>query len=267
MGQRHQIFVRIPNPVKYGHYNTTKEKKEAEKEFGTQDTTVLAYHNQWLYGRGALQNCLSLLMFAMQFTKASKTDKKDWGSYDCPFTINGLKQNFTAIKAIETIAFVMNFRAVKTAWLDAGIGNSFYIGKEDEGIREDFTRGDNNDGITIIDLIENKYCFMNIYKQDKTSFDVLNLPKLKPVSARAYVAAYYGETIAKTNPYYLGDHDRTKITISIKEQQKIVDENIETNKLASEGFERFEVLTIDEIQAMFSKMKLVKKKAVKELTK
>ncbi len=76
MGQRHQIFVRIPNPTKYGHYNSAKEKTEAEKEFGTAETTILAYHNQWLYGRGALQNALNLLNFSKQFPKESKTDGK-----------------------------------------------------------------------------------------------------------------------------------------------------------------------------------------------
>ena len=48
MGQRHQIFVRIPNPAKT-FYGDAKAKKQLEKEFGTADTTMVAYHNQWLF--------------------------------------------------------------------------------------------------------------------------------------------------------------------------------------------------------------------------
>ncbi len=186
-------------------------------------------------------------------------------NHDSPFTVNGLKQNFTGAKAIEAIAFIMNFRPVKKQWLDAGIGSSWYIGKEDEGIREDFTRGDNNDGITIIDTIENKYCFMNIdtYADPSESYyDAKALPQLKPVSAREYVAAYYGETIMTTNPYYFGDHDRSKVTKTPDEQQKFVDSAIKINKAAAKGFDKFEILTLAEIKTMFPKMKQLDKKKV-----
>jgi hypothetical protein len=264
MGQRHQIFVKIANPVKYASFKNATEKKEREAEFGTGEFTVLAYHNQWLYGRSALQNALHLLQFGKQFTKEEKTDIKSWGAYDCPFGVNGMKQKFSIDETINSIAFIMNFNPVKTAWLDAGIGSSFYIGKEDEGIREDFTRGDNNDGITIIDLVENKYCFMNIYEQDLVDcYDVKHLPKFKPASAKEYVAAYYGETIESTNPYYFGDHDRTKITKTVEQQQKIVNAAIKVNKQAAKGFDKFEVLTLNEVQAMFTKMKLIAKKGTK----
>ena len=264
MGQRHQIFVKIANPAKHIYTRNDAEKKALEKEFGTDEFTILAYHNQWLYGRSALQNALNLLKFGKQFTKEEKTDPKSWGGYNCPFTINGIKQEFSDTKKlVDTIAFIMNFRATNTSWVQAGIGGSWYIGLEDEGIREDFTIGDNNDGITIIDLVENKYCFMNIYEQDLECYDVNRLPKLQPVSAKEYVSAYYGETIETTNPYYFGNHDRSKVTLSKAEQQKIVNDNIKTNKQATNGFEKFEVLTLAEIQAMFSKMKLKPKKGEK----
>ena len=265
MGQRHQIFVKIANPAKHIYTRNDAEKKALEKEFGTDEFTMLAYHNQWLFGRSALQNALNLLKFGKQFTKEEKTDPKSWGhGYNCPFTINGIKQEFSDTKKlVDTIAFIMNFRATKTAWVNAGIGGNWYIGLEDEGIREDFTRGDNNDGITIIDLVENKYCFMNIYEQDLERYDVMRLPMLKPVSARDYVSAYYGETIETTNPFYFGDHDRSKVTKTVAEQQKIVDKNIKLNKDIAKGFDKFEVLTLDEIQAMFTKMKLVNKKGAK----
>jgi hypothetical protein len=261
MGQRQQIFVFMTNPAK-NLQASPAEKKELEKEFGTKDTTILAFHNQWLYGRSSLQSCLGLLNFGAQFTKEAKTSDKAPGGYSSPITIKG--QNYkTKDHIISSIEFILNYRPKKTAWSDAGVGESFYIGKEDERIRENFTMGDNNDGITIIDLIENKYCFMNIYEQDKeTTHGIYSLPELKPVDARAYVSAYYGETIETTNPYYFGDHDRSKITKTIKEQQTIVNHNIKINNKAVKGFDKFQVLTLKEISAMFPKMKLTKKVVV-----
>lgn len=49
MGQRHQIFIKVANPVKsfYPHDITDKMKKL----FGTKDYTILPFHNQWLFGR------------------------------------------------------------------------------------------------------------------------------------------------------------------------------------------------------------------------
>lgn len=91
----------------------------------------------------------------------------------------------------------------------------------------------------------------------------LKSSKVQPVSAKEYVSAYYGETIETTNPYYFGNHDRSKVTKTVAQQQKIVDKNIKLNKGIAKGFDNFEVLTIDEVQAMFTKMKLVNKKGTK----
>lgn len=268
MGQRHQIFVKIANPAKHVWINSTKQKKELAKEFGTGEFTILAYHNQWLYGRSALQSCLNLLNFASQFTREQKTTKEGHGAYNCPFAVNAYRGDWNDPKAIvDAIAFIMNFRAVKTEWLDAGIGSSWYLGKEDENIRENFTMGDNNDGIHIVDMVENKYCFMNIYEQETGRYDVNVLPEKTPCTAKEYVAAYYGETIETTNPYYFGDHDRTKVVMPIAEQQEIVNKQIGINNLASQGFVGFELLTIAEVQKMFKKMELVKKKVVKKKVK
>lgn len=266
MGQRHQIFVKVPNPAKY-MYAADAEKKQLVKEFGKEDFTILVYHNQWLFGRSALVNAMNLLHFASQFKRENKLDPKAWegrSGYHSPCTIKGVEAYRDATKLVNDIAFIMNFRATNKPWVDAGIGEAWYIGKEDEGIREDFTRGDNNDGITIIDMIENKYCFMNIYEQDnEPRWDVNNLPELQPVDARTYVTAYYGETIETTNPYYFDDHDRSKVTMPVSKQQKIVNTNIKHNKTALKGFDKFELLTLDEIQVMFKKMRLVKPKPKK----
>ena len=257
MGQRHQIFVKIANPVKH-MYLQPKEKAELEKILGTDDTTILSFHNQWLYGRTALQQALNLLKFGKQFKLETKTDIKSWEGHNCPFAPNGYRGAFGSLDKITTaIAFVHSFRATATSSIEAGFGGTFFL--EDNELREDCSGGDNNDGITIIDLIENKYCFMNIFEQDTVDeYRAMSLPKLQPVDAKAYVTAYYGETIETINPYFLGDHDRSKITKTVEQQQKIVDSQIRENKKAVKGFEKFEVLTLDEVQAMFKKMKFKK---------
>jgi len=254
MGQRHQLFIKIANPAKHLSAQP-KERKELEKEFGTGEFAILAYHHQWLYGRSALHTALGLLQFGKQFTREQKTESKE--AYDCPFSVRGMEGNFNSKdRIISAIAFILNYRPKATTSLDAGIGSAWYIGKEDEGINFDYTLGDNNDGITIIDLVENKYCYMNIYEQDlKDSYSASRLPSLTPVSAKEYVSAYYGETIESTNPYYFGDHDRSKVKMSVEDQQKIVNSNIKTNLKASKGFDKFEVLTKAEIEKMFSRMK------------
>lgn len=138
-------------------------------------------------------------------------------------------------------------------------------------MKYDFTAGDNNDGITILDLVENKYCFMNIDTKRRNSYDVRMLPMLKPATAREYVAAYYGETPATTNPYKFGDHNRKKVTMSKEDQQKVVDEFIKGNEEASAPFAEFGLLTKDEIKVMFAKPKpdgavLIPKKKGEKIT-
>ncbi len=266
MGQRHQVFVKIINPISGFSFANEAEKKQAQKEFGTGKFSILAYHNQWLYGRSALVNCVNLLKFGKQFTKEAKSEDKGWGDYSSPVTVKGIEANFNTPEKLTTaIGFIMNFRPVKTSFNDAGIGNSWYVGKTDEGINHDFTLGDNNDGITIIDVVENKYCFMNINKRnfnDGLGFAARDLPYLTPVDARAYVSAYYGETIETTNPFYFGNHDRSLVTMSEDKQLDIVNKTIKTNDRVVKMFKGFEVLSLTEIKAMFPKMKELKRNLV-----
>ena len=263
MGQRHQIFVKILNPVKYLHFESVAEKKQAIKELGTGKYTVLAFYNQWLLGRSAVSSALRLLSFGSQFEPSHKDGVDKYGSYNCPFSQGGYSSNFDSLEKItNAIEFIMNFQPTNKSWSGAGIGSSWYMNKIEPEMRDDFTRGDNNDGITIIDLVNNKYCFMNIYEQELGRHDVMQLPMLTPVDAKAYVVAYYGETIETLNPYYLGNHNRDLITKTREEQQAIVDKEIEMNNMAIEGFDKFEVLTQAEIKKIFPKVKLTKTEVV-----
>lgn len=248
MGQRHQVFVKIVNPVKY----LRDPKKELVKQFGTKEYSILAYHNQWLYGRSALANCIRLLNFGKQFTKEEKTSDKGFGCYQSPICPKGIEANFQTTKElVEAIGFIMNYNAVKTPFTDAGIGNSYYIGKLDEGINFDFTLGDNNDGITIIDVVENKYCFMNIYDQEKKSYSVRDLKQNIPYHAKDYVRAYYGETKSSINPYYIEKKTDKQIA-------NVLSSNIRYNAKCIKPFEKFEVLSIEEVKSMFPEMEIFK---------
>ena len=268
MGQRHQIFVYIPNPVKHIApviypkdsadviLKKQNETKKLIKEFGDKDYSILAYHNQWLYGRSALLNAINLLKFGKQFDIQTKTSDKGYKGYDCPFTPNGMKRFDTPEKITTAIEFIMNYKPTNTEHSgDAGFGGSFYIGGNewDEGINFDFTRGDNNDGITIIDLIHNKYCFMNISEQNKKGTNVYRLTQYFPCSAKEYVKAYYGESLDTINPYYIKDKSKEEI-------KKILEYNRKANLKCYKPFEKFDVLSIDEVKDMFSTMELFNKK-------
>lgn len=255
MGQRHQIFLKIVNPVehmtKYARISPS-EKAELIKEFGTGKYSILAYHDQWLYGRSALQTAMNLLKFAKQFTVEEKTkDSRANTSPICPYGIESKYK--TSEKLSSAIGFIMNYRPIKTDYSSAGIGESFYIGKTDEGINFDFTLGDNNDGITIIDMVENKYCFMNINTQRRNAHSASQLPQYKPSTAKQYVKAYYGETEGTINDYYIKDK-------TPKEIEKVLAYNKRMNAKCYKPFEKFELLTIDEIKEMFSTMEMFKPK-------
>jgi hypothetical protein len=277
MGQRHQIYVKIANPLHQLIRIDSTKKKALEKEFGTGEFAILGYHNQWMYGRSALENCLRLLNFAKQFSYKDKTDKEGWGPYNSPICPASMRGNFNTVESIANgIGMVMNLMPVKTEWLEAGINSSWY---EKGNTNHDFTSGDNNDGIHIVDMVTNKYCFMNITrpykdKTDELSYSSYDLPYLIPVDALAYVRAYYGETIETCNPYYFEraeqkiiyenegavkklSEKRLKKKIDIA-TQKVLLNNVKINHKQWKSFNEFGLLTLDDLRVMFPKMKQLK---------
>jgi hypothetical protein len=269
MGQRHQIFVKIANPLHSLPSLSEAQKKNLVKEFGKGEYAILGYHNQWLYARSALDHCLRLLNFSKQFSRKLKTDKDCWGGYNSPICPAAFRNTFTSVNDIATaIGYVMNFNPVTTEWLDAGFNSSFY---EKGQTNHDFTIGDNNDGIHIVDMVESKYCFMNIYESTPNEngtlhYSASDLPYLTPVDAHTYVKAYRGESLETTNPYYLekveeklkdytGEDKQAKIDAG---KNFIVSHNTKLNLKQSKKFKGFGLLTIDELRVMFPKMKELK---------
>lgn len=264
MGQRHQIFLNVPNPVHccYGSRVTDKMREY----FGGGVTTILPYHNQWLYGRSALQSCLNALKHSIAVPSKNKTVKSAFGSFSSPFSMNGIDSTFSdPEKFVAAIGFIMNYIPADTDFVEAGFLSSWYLGGDAPEMREDFTMGDNNDGITIIDVITNKYCFMNIstYKNAKgeLSYSANDLPYLVPVSAHEYVKAYYGETLETCNPYHI--REERKVAQNKTAKQLVKDIKNQNMKLVKQ-FAGFEVLTAEEVAVLFPKLseKICKKDLV-----
>ncbi len=94
-------------------------------------------------------------------------------------------------------------------------------------MRLNFTMGDNNDGISIIDTIERKYCLMNISNYDAEYTDVSALQSMLPYDANDYVHCYYPES-----------------------------EDVRKNILCCNQLKKYPILNLNEIQKMFPKMQL-----------
>jgi hypothetical protein len=244
MGQRHQFFIKVLNPVKTCLARIKpKDLTKARKMFGNGKYTVLAFHHQWLYGRAAVANILNVLHFTNQ--DAISTYGSPFGEDFSTFSDNPL-QNY-----IDAVTQIISTQACSLHPRGLGIESVYFLNADEDDMRNDFTQGDNNDGITIIDSIERKYCLMNIYNyelEEDENHGIYTLPALEPVSARAYMKAYYGETVETHNPYWL--ENKTDIeAIGIINEAKMG--NIELQLALNEVSNG--VLTLQELKKMFPK--------------
>src|ERR1019366_7302078 len=189
MGQRTQQFFRLPNPIpayrksldlknmaKWRNKidelaNTEASISKFEEIYGTRDHIIVAFHHQWLYGASMTISALQMLDF-----NASLINGKD---YSNPFHKDYL--NVFSISNINTpdalIAFLHNFISMFrdelfVEYSRAGIESFHHLNPEEPEMRNSYDLGDNNDGIYIIDLETNKYCFVNNVNNDveKTKF-------------------------------------------------------------------------------------------------
>jgi len=168
MGQRHQTFIFVENR------NNTKPNDKIS--FGTDKNTVLVYHNQWLYGRSALFECAKVLRFCSE---------KDQDIYRTLYadSTKELSEHLLSLLQIN-----QQFHGGVT-----GVGfHSYYLkNTEFPSMRDFIDSGDNNDGVTIIDAINKKYCFMafcGLECDESTREQIVNY---KPMSAEDYVLSYY----------------------------------------------------------------------------
>jgi hypothetical protein len=166
MGQRHQVFISTFNKE-----NNTPEEITA---FGTEEKTVYAYHNQWLFGVSAIENLHKVLTLA---SKAFKQKEYYNNIFD--------KKEFTVRTNKKLSKILENYMSLD----ESGTYSSYWLlntpTETDESyMREEFDRGDNNDGVTIIDVVNRKYCFIGVETGPFTTH-------YTPMSAEEYVRSYY----------------------------------------------------------------------------
>lgn len=210
MGQRHQIYLAIE-----------------DKEGGTR---VLGLHHQWLFG----QIALSLLNQFLTFVHKQTAEQHGYCQLvedNCYANLDAHKEIFRAL--YSTLASEGYWHAVHD--LDVELTNPLL--------------GDNNDGITIIDLRGIKkrkhaqltdaryeglprYCFMSLCGLEGRG----KQPKvLTPLSAKQYVDHYY--PLDATNlPAYVNDEFRAE------------------NDALVASLERFPLMTREQVKRLFPKM-------------
>jgi len=223
MGQRHQLFILVNNPVKLKrNYANDTDKKLARKMFGSGKYTMLAIHHQWLYGRSAIYNIKHIFNLT-----------ENMNEYNNPFSDGYAFESLESY--IKDVMMLLQVQINPKHPRGTGIERMIFLnsecienGKYDSrwDMRLDFTMGDNNDGISIIDTIERKYCLMNICEQEVGSNSVYELSKLEPSSAIQYVNAYYSNI-----------------------------DDLEENAYCNELLKNYPILNLKEIQKMFPKMK------------
>jgi len=227
-----------------------------KRYFGTEPTTILPFHNQWLFGRSALLSCLNVLTHSFAIDAKNKNVGGCFGSYSTPFSVNGIKHKFNdPDKFVAAIEFIINYIPGVTDFNEPGFMGSWFLGADESDMRDDFTLGDNNDGITIIDVMTNKYCFMNIGSyikdNDELMYSASDLPYMVPVSAHEYVKCYYGETLKTCNPYYISEERQMA---KGKTAKQLVAEIKKDNMKLVKRFANFEVLNSAEVAELFPKM-------------
>jgi hypothetical protein len=169
MGQRHQLFVIA---------------KIANRYRG-----LAVFHHQWLYGAAALKRCLGLLAIfsaspnrlpiQQELAAARRYDEDFWTK---PRSYNESEVPFPFISTCLLLG----------ASFDAKEGNNATLILEPFNMA--FDGGDNNDGITVIDitnLSHVRYCFIIWDKHYDRGEEQLSVPRMTPLSGPTYLGAYY----------------------------------------------------------------------------
>jgi len=258
MGQRHQIYIRIVNPLKNkklsGEIGNEKDKKEAELYFGKGKFSIIPFHHQWLYGTTAV----GMLVKILKEAKRAKGDNHPFSPELSEVPYSEERNKLRGFGLIELIQAMLSITDLEVSL----IGGRFklehltYIGDEHFDYEKEkvdtrmvnhqhyCNMGDNNDGVMIVDIPSMKYCFMNIDKQEKRKDGrgrSNKLPQLKPVSAMDYQLAYYPVVEKELSKFYL-EQNKTP---------QILKEHASMAKRLEKIVGKFDVLSLAEVQAIF----------------
>lgn len=227
MGQRHQIYLRIPT-----------------------EQQVCGIHHQWLYGCTALRSLANFLTFAK--------NSKD-------FTGKAYGYELTHVSNAERV-----LQAVYSIDVNEGYYHQTHILQHGEP--EQPTKGDNNNGITVIDLSGDKpkYCFSALYDGHleclDDSVDLDSIKAFKPMGAREYIELHYPNCLNPENNGLTQEefNQRSRPTEKTeKEKQKRFKEMDADKRMFREQIQRlvamldgYEVLTKKELKEIFPKEKI-----------
>ncbi|KAJ7699973.1 hypothetical protein B0H17DRAFT_271998 [Mycena rosella] len=169
MGQRHQVFI-VARVV-------------ARNETVPRYRCVGAYHHQWCYGR------LPLMATKRFFTLIKQKDNAEIIKEE----IRAIQGKYDSGEKLPKAPCPYSLFLLASAWcVDLenryASGGSFENGMLDAWMGS--TEGDNNDGITVIDITEPtdpSYCFVSTFGLEAA----VNVEGRVPLSAEQYARAYY----------------------------------------------------------------------------
>ena len=178
MGQRHQVYVRLP-AINYGK-GTPNTKPER----------TIGLHHQWLYGFTAIRLLRNYLMFW------ERCDKQ----YNQMIDLGG------SVQVLEGCYSIDAERAY-----NAGV--SMLVSGVDASL-EDPRKGDNNNGITVIDLRgkKPKYAFLSIdhletgpnqsvrHPEDPDHGQTEFYTNFSPINAEHWMSLHYDKVSRKADP-------------------------------------------------------------------
>ncbi|KAK7425042.1 hypothetical protein QQZ08_008318 [Neonectria magnoliae] len=178
MGQRHQLFVIA--------------------RVGSHYRTLAAVHHQWLYGVSALRSCRRLLRI---FSDANNriTLKHELDLATSFFKDQGPPPSYPPnYEEPEErpcpFPFITTCLAIGAAY-DSELGRVQTI--HELAFNTGFDRGDNNDGITVLDITDPadvRYCFVNLFENDDDQNSPDSPGACTPLTGRQYVGGYYDES-------------------------------------------------------------------------
>lgn len=213
MGQRHQIYLVLPKESNRIQLYKDFEEKEMI------NSHIIPMHHQWLYGQTAIKQ----LMYFLKYCKGIQKDIEEDGKGNCyhPFVSNLYSREasdvFTSLYSTNPEGY----------WHNVCI--------EPYSLVEDPRNGDNNDGITIIDLqdiMNPKYCMMYLYDDEE-------LEAYEPINALKYVHHYYPE-------------GEIHYRFTADESKEYDQENLE---IANEVDKIATLMTTEEVLALFPTLK------------
>lgn len=275
MGQRSQQYIILPNIgkawAKRIKLNSPEHKDWADKLpefiaaseryerwknlFGEKDTITVGFHHQWLYNRSHAFIASRLLFAAKVFKDKKNHNPFSFENWEDDNYIDGFDSNnpFSVIEWLKNFMCNAFFDDSKLGdYTRHGIERFSLMNENDvennyTNTGEDFTIGDNNDGVLIVDFLKIGYCFVNIHG-DST---VEKLPYLIPVDVKSYVRAYSPENISMMGEddidYEIKNNGKTLADI-----EKHCKQNLKINKLFFNKFKKeYKLLTTEDLIESF----------------